>query len=239
MRQMSEEQKKYLLGENDFYELVKSFGIKEDVDQITAMKIAAKISNSNNSKLVDTFEQLDDELKEMNEKLAEDIDNMYRVGSLCTDNKNSLMWSHYADGHKGFCVEYDFNAYSDELENCAILPVIYEKERVKFPWIVAFSDEVEDEELKTKAAYTQILSLLTKDDIWKYENEWRVISPCCMSTNENIKMPPISCIYVGALCNIEDKMKLYKIAKEKNIPIKQMVIDRGEYKLHVKEFETM
>ena len=75
---------------------------------------------------------------------VEVIIDTYESGSLCTDNKNSLMWSHYADGHKGFCVEYDFNLYSDELENCAILPVIYGIERVKFPWIVAFSDEVED-----------------------------------------------------------------------------------------------
>lgn len=45
-------------------------------------------------------------------------------------------------------------------------------------------------------------------------------------------MPPVSCIYIGALCNEENKAKLIEIAKDLDVPIKQMVVDRGEYKLH-------
>ena len=54
---------------------------------------------------------------------------------------------------------------------------------------------------------------------------------------ENIKMPPISCIYAGVRCSVEDKAGLIEIAKELNVPVKQMVVDRGEYTLHAQESE--
>ena len=79
-----------------------------------------------------------------------------------------------------------------------------------------------------------LLSLLTKDEVWSYENEWRVIA-LCASGIENIKMPPISCIYIGAICDAKNKALLMEIGKELNVPVKQMVVDRGEYTLHAKE----
>ena len=46
-------------------------------------------------------------------------------------------------------------------------------------------------------------------------------------------MPPISCIYIGALCANEDKEQLVKMAKKLHIPVKQMNVDRDHYELHV------
>lgn len=62
-------------------------------------------------------------------------------------------------------------------------------------------------------------------------NEWRIIS-LASSGIDNVKMPPISCIYIGALCSQEDRTTLIEIASNLNIPIKQMMVNRGEYKLH-------
>lgn len=77
-----------------------------------------------------------------------------------------------------------------------------------------------------------IKSLITKDDVWNYENEWRIII-ADPKGDGNIEMPPISCIYIGALCANEDKEQLVKMAKKLHIPVKQMNVDRDHYELHV------
>lgn len=45
-------------------------------------------------------------------------------------------------------------------------------------------------------------------------------------------MPPISCIYIGALCSSENKEQLIKIAGEMKVPVKEMKVDRDHYELH-------
>lgn len=82
-----------------------------------------------------------------------------------------------------------------------------------------------------------MLALLTKDTIWEYENEWRILIP--QSAGRNLKMPPITCIYIGAMCEGTNKRKLIEIAAELDIPVKQMVIDRGKYLLHVADIEQI
>jgi hypothetical protein len=86
-----------------------------------------------------------------------------QVGVLClaTDWNNSLMWSHYADQHKGICVSF----HSD-------IDVFKIAFRVKytddFPIIVRPKDEIDVMFAK---------AFLTKAKCWSYENEWRVIKP--------------------------------------------------------------
>ena len=45
-------------------------------------------------------------------------------------------------------------------------------------------------------------------------------------------MPRVSCIYLGASIEKENRDKVIAIAKERNIPVKQMKVDRGAYDLH-------
>lgn len=42
-------------------------------------------------------------------------------------------------------------------------------------------------------------------------------------------MPRISCLYLGTTISEENSTTLIGIAKEKNIPMKQMIVDRGAY----------
>jgi hypothetical protein len=73
-----------------------------------------------------------------------------------------LMWGHYSDGHRGFCMEFDTT--KEPLFKIAH-PVIYKD---TFPTIGV--------EAFTKIDYSQILQLvLTKSNCWKYEREWRVL----------------------------------------------------------------
>lgn len=208
-----------------------SLGIEDDGDDITLTKLIYQLQRPEDAaKAV----KMDEDLAKANKEMGQAIDAKFRVGCLCTDYKNRLMWSHYAEGHKGFCIEYDFSCDSKTLSDLLVLPVVYSKERPKFPWNVALAKDKESDEIKSAGARTMIRSLLTKDEAWNYEDEWRIIS-LASSGIDNVKMPPISCIYIGALCSQEDRTTLIEIASSLNIPIKQMVVNRGEYKLHAQD----
>ena len=140
------------------------------------------------------------------------------------------MWSHYADGHKGFCVEYDFSTPSDEVLSILPLPVFYSTDRPLIPWEPAFENTPENMEAACKQL---LLGLITKDSEWSYENEWRIFIN--NSAPDDLKMPRISCVYLGASISEENRNKILAIAKKNKIPIKQMKVDRGKYALHAED----
>jgi len=83
------------------------------------------------------------------------------VLSLSVNFKHVLMWSHYADSHKGICLR--FKAPSTESFFCRAKKVIYQKDRP----IVNFIKERYDRKPDN--------ALITKADFWSYEEEWRII----------------------------------------------------------------
>ncbi len=193
----------YDLDEIDF--IINSFKMYYPEREASAEKAEQMLNLAKN-----TFE------KELNET--------FKIGCLATSPKSRLMWSHYADGHKGFCIEYDFkNAPKSLLP----LPVIYSRKRPLFPWKIVLDQSAET---KTRCLLEIIIGLLTKDKEWEYENEWRLLlGP---SEDSNIKIP-ISAVYLGLEINEENKNTVIEICNQNNIPVKQMVIDRGQYELHI------
>lgn len=83
----------------------------------------------------------------------------YRVYCLCPDVTNALMWAHYADSHRGICLE--FNVRNEVI--CCALEAQYCPE---FPMTPQYSDDLAE----------NLLPLLAKSDVWKYENEYRLIA---------------------------------------------------------------
>ena len=76
-----------------------------------------------------------------------------------------LMWSHYSDGHKGFCIEFN-RAPNNMLRDAK--PLIY-PDNDEFPYIdywLGLSETQLDQFKKV---------ILTKSKHWKYEKEWRLI----------------------------------------------------------------
>jgi hypothetical protein len=83
------------------------------------------------------------------------------IFSMSTKRDNILMWSHYADYHKGICIE--FKTSSGKLFGCELLKVEYEKNYPKF-------SVYDDMNLERVRKY-----IGTKSSDWKYEEEWRII----------------------------------------------------------------
>lgn len=99
--------------------------------------------------------------------------NSYRIRSFCklkdeegrSTIKSVLMWSHYADGHKGFCIEYNFS--KDFL-------VTEERRVIRFKDIM-YWDKDNTLDLNINSITTDTALCLKLYD-WKYENEIRLIT---------------------------------------------------------------
>ena len=199
-----------------------SFGINDDSDEIDQI---IRLSNTLQPENMENAEKAEQMLNLAKEALAQKLNETFKIGCLSTSPKKRLMWSHYADGHKGFCIEYDFkNAPKDLLP----LPVIYSQKRPLIPWEMALNQSAET---KSKCILQMIIGLLTKDKEWEYEEEWRIL--ISSSEDSNLKIP-ISAVYLGAEISEDNKNRVVEICNQKNILVKQMVIDRGQYELHVK-----
>jgi len=140
-----------------------------------------------------------------------------------------LMWSFYADHHKGYCIEYDISNEPINSENAKYLyPVIY-------------SDKLFDltEHFK-KPVVTPlaIKSAISKSSQWSKEKEWRLIWIHKTQIEEEKrfwKFCPIKSIYLGAKMEYSDRKKIEEICG-KNVSVYQTKLSKSSFKL---EFELV
>ncbi|MCK9365010.1 MAG: DUF2971 domain-containing protein [Syntrophales bacterium] len=88
----------------------------------------------------------------------------YGVLALSELNNNILMWSHYADSHRGICIEFERTDTNELGKWDYCIPVQYQQELPSFNL----------HELGDSKAVTQALS--TKGKYWEYEQEWRILT---------------------------------------------------------------
>ena len=93
-------------------------------------------------------------------KIKSDLFGIFCLSEVCND---ILMWSHYADGHKGVCIGFKVKKLLAEPLKDNIKKVIYSSERVSIPHGVS---QEEGEKAVDKL-------VRTKSTHWLYEKEWR------------------------------------------------------------------
>ena len=147
--------------------------------------------------------------------------NRFRVACFAETPYSVLMWSHYAQYHKGFCIEYETPDYSDEWATIYhnLFPVIYSDSRTDLANIslsLKASGTLSNDKLWEFYKY----GLLSKSLDWKYQNEWRLIScdNLLSDSNYNCKFFKIKRVYLGNRMPPEERVKIIKICKDKGIP---------------------
>lgn len=152
----------------------------------------------------------------------DDINRQYGVFCLSRNPLSILMWSHYANNHEGFLIEFKIPIRGNEndakdLKNLLVpFPITYSKNR---PVLDVFEDATH-ESLKKH--------LLTKSIDWKYEEEERVIDhirgPGIHSYNRNA----ILCSVVAGIKMSEDDFNiLRKIVSDVN---RELNVEIGTYR---------
>lgn len=195
----------------------------------------AAINNWNFSNINDIKQEFDNLLHKYQQVLKHSLSEKYRITCLSECYDSILMWSHYANKHIGFCLEYDFTQidYSDDVALLLLdlFPVLYSNERVNPPedFIQQTKFRYYSNNQKLKRDSNFLLGMLTKSKVWKYEKEWRFI--CLKEALITMKMPYVSKVFLGVNMPSEIKMKLLRLAKDKNLPVYQMYMDSNSFQL--------
>ncbi|MGD0216615.1 MAG: DUF2971 domain-containing protein [Desulfobaccales bacterium] len=138
-------------------------------------------------------------------------------------NNNILMWSHYSEGHRGLCLEFDTRNNINLFD--VALKVSYSE---RYPSIDILKMGYEDEYRK---------AFLTKSKHWEYEQEWRILKPDSLGGPGKHFFPPelLTGVIFGALITDDDKNKVLDWVK--NYPTKlnlyQAKISREKYQLDI------
>lgn len=189
------------------------------------------------------------------DKVRDNYRNYMKIICFSEKYDSELMWSHYAEDHKGFLIVYEktdiensvvFNKYNEKIEKkIKLSKVQYTNKQVDM------TKSIHDFLLKYCLPSNMDVSAIpeipnrilrdmaiTKSESWEYEKEWRLIPRIIDISNESpityVEMKPRA-IIAGTQCTNENKDILKTIAKNKKIPLYEMEINEDiQYGLKIK-----
>jgi hypothetical protein len=134
----------------------------------------------------------DENHKKIDGKKFSKITNSFGIACFSSFMNNQLMWSHYADNHRGICLIY--------------------KPSIDSSGLLSSSHEIQYSEYYPKVRLVELASmgdvavsklLLTKSKVWVYENEFRILLP--YAAEKTLRYDPAALIGVilGARISID------------------------------------
>jgi hypothetical protein len=211
------------------HDIIKSLNIPEEykdkLKQNSDLKKLSKIIHGNITDESSALEYLKYTVDQISEKIG--------IVCLTEKNDNILMWSHYAEQHRGLVIGFDSNKLSDK-----IFRVNYGKKRA----------EIKYGELN---AIENVLPLLLRKSIdWQYEDECRYLYELNSCTKIDSKDFKCGFLYLQPLqefaivevvfgCRIseEDKKELSRIIASKNsngnILVRQAAIHNTDFSITI------
>lgn len=156
-----------------------------------------------NNKLLKVHDALEN-LLALNKKIG--------IYSLSKNYLDELLWAHYANSHKGFCIEYDLNTLINtfKTERVFHFPVKYNT----VPPEVTIADvNIKNDDLIHKLSGF-------KSKRWEYEQEYRIITDNFGKQSYNHQA--LKSIYFGFRMSEADKLKIFKRLKGRDIKFYQI-----------------
>lgn len=144
------------------------------------------------------------------------------------EDVNPLMWAHYGNYHKGFCIKYKFPGQ-----------LVRNEDKTSLTWSRIGNVNYVPEMVFPTKNNTLWDALFAKHDVWKYEHEVRLVhyDPNNEANYKTIEIPAdsIQAIYLGLKCSDENREIMKLLLRNRNIRLYQMKVDDTDsYKL-VKE----
>jgi len=240
----------------NFYLKLSKFGEFNDPFEMVMGNYLSSITQEEHDEIMSLSNTLSDGASYIDAAIDAECGVRASVGVLCfTSTKdNLLMWAHYADNHKGICIELDPNAEffngqykdapsrickifnslesKDRYQNIGVLkPVNYSVERPKY---------LEPQELEYNTE-----SWFVKSPEWSYENELRLLLPIdnaektqnsdlyFYALNPNI----IKSIIVGCQMPINKKLEIFEKCQHLGIKVKEAFIHSHQFKLDIVDYD--
>lgn len=154
-------------------------------------------------------------------RLYQEVRPAVGVLALTEVRDNILMWSHYSDGHRGICIEFEV---SDQTL------VLGKAERVTYSGdLPKFTIELPSlgDAWRTAA--------LTKSLHWEYEHEWRVVDTLHGAGSRQIPTEAITGVIVGHAIPLEHLRLVcaWLVMRGKPVPLYQAGLTGDEYSLTI------
>ena len=160
--------------------------------------------------------------------------NSFRMACFTLTPFSVLMWSHYADNHRGFCIEYESSGISDENRHIYgnLYPIIYTDKRTDLANIYIESNTSSNYNSRNLWSMYKY-GFLCKSLDWKYQKEWRLISYDKMITDENncCKFFNIKKVYLGNKMSYDERKKIIGICKDKGIPYTGVILHPNKFEM--------
>jgi len=158
------------------------------------------------------------------------IRNATKICSFSQRSDSILMWGHYADGHKGFCIEYNLETLP---ANCTfrrnLYPVNYSLALFDLTkWASQLVSTARDKFNQAEI----LLVMLSKYSDWSYEQEWRwVRTEPRLADNGPLPVPKPTRVFLGAKIEEPSQTELTDICKAKGIEVWKMAKAKDSFKL--------
>ena len=183
-----------------------------------------------------------------------------RILSLSSKNDEILLWSHYADEHKGICLEYKtLEKYDDNKSIHGIyfdpLQVNYQNEtsttnNLLFASKVNYNDKLPKKHNLLTGYQSEFIEKLadfifTKYSKWNYEEEWRIFLPKeDISTNNCVKLAPniLKGIIFGMRITKRDIINVQTFLsqnhKAADVKISKAIPQPNSYAINIKKYDS-
>jgi hypothetical protein len=178
---------------------------------------------SENGKPNTNFEEAS--LRLADREVRKNVRNYISSGVACFAKEvdNILMWGHYTNGHRGFCLEFETS-----------YPPFQNAQQVIYSNTYPLVNPIDV--LLRRNLDSQYLLFTTKSNSWDYEKEWRVMIP---NGNQAIQYNPsaLSSIYFGWKMPYEHREIIHRILSKyppKNYYM--MSASDTEYKVTIDDF---
>lgn len=153
-------------------------------------------------------------VEDARQSFANTISELFRIICASLVRDSILMWSHYADGHKGLVIEFATGEapFSQVPEYC-ILTVLYSEKKVEY----FHSEELQELQKRLLAVAA------TKAGVWPYEQEVRIMIPISQKNLRASRYLPLTphCItnvYLGCKCSAVDRTLVRSALRRPELP---------------------
>jgi hypothetical protein len=142
------------------------------------------------------------------------------VISFSMKNDSTLMWSHYADNHRGACLM--FSSQKWPAMRPSLYPITYRIKRLSL--------KLDQKNFDDGQLYQAVI--LTKDQQWCYEQEWRVLG----KSRGSFSFPPEALVGIIFGYNMPDADKALlrqAVAGKSHIALYQAMIKHDDFGLEI------
>lgn len=206
--------------------------IKDLNDPCEAITDTVKVKNFLNyiGKKVRMKSQDDFKMVEENTDQVLSLEDKMGIYSLSKTFLDELLWAHYSNSHKGFCIEYDLDILlqNDGSNNLHSYPITYSEHPPK----IAYFDIIlgRQEKMIQKFGFY-------KSKRWEYEEEHRIITSKIGLNSYNYKA--LKSIYFGLNMDDLKKIEIMNRLKGRGIKYYQIVLKKNSYKFGVEEVKNI